>query len=305
MKNNLLFLFLFCHVHLIFGQTHKPFSKLDSLKQELASTNSDTARVLTLEKLMWVAPNAKAAVKYGQQGLALAKRIHYNKGVMVCGNTLGFNLVQMDYYKAITILLETKQLSEKLDNQFELARGLGILGYAYAQFDFQTAIQYFHRCKKLIEKIHMSEDVIPINSAIGFLYKNWGFPDSALVYIEKGHLHEKASKDFNPNYYYMHLGEIYYKKGQKDLAMDYFRNSIAAAPNAQSYDGMAMIYRDRGHLDSAKYYAVKSLRLQQGNNQTKYIIKSADLLFNLYKTSGPAEALKYHLIASAAKDSLF
>ena len=305
MKTNIIFLLLFFYVHKTFGQLNRSSSPLDSLKQELASSKSDTERVLILEKLMWVAPNKNTSIEYGQQGIALAKRIHYYKGMMVCGNALGFFFGPNDYYNAITILTDTKQLAEKQGNEYELALALGILGYAYSFFDFETSLQYFHQCKILMDKINMSEDVMPIYSAIGFLYEEWGPPDSALLYIEKGYQHDKASKNINPGGYYMHLGKIYYKKKQIDLALNYFRSSLAYGTFDESYLGIAEIYRVKGSVDSATYYAKKALGLEQQNNSAIFIIRSADLLFNLYKTFNPPEALKYHLIASAAKDSLF
>ncbi|TAE44899.1 MAG: hypothetical protein EAZ89_21435, partial [Bacteroidetes bacterium] len=75
--------------------------------------------------------------------------------------------------------------------------------------------------------------------------------------------------------------------------------------DAQAYLGMALIYRDRNELDSARYFAQKALRILQEKKRTIYIIQAANVLFELYKNSDPAEALKYLVISSATKDSLF
>ena len=308
MKKILFSLFLCLNVSLIFGQNNNKAIELDRLKLELSKTKSDTTKVLIYEKLIHVAPNDKVAIEYGLKGLELAKSIRYDKGTILCGNGVGFKLVESDYYKAVQILSEVKQICERRNNQYELTRTLGFLGYAYNKFDFVKAMVYYKKCREMMAALKMSESIIPINYAIGNCYKDNGILDSALVYLQKGYDYSlKSDKPLPPYSFYVHFGEVYFKKGQYKLAMDYFRRSIAAQtnnPNGQDYQGIAMIYQAKNQLDSAKIYAKESLRIQQKRNKSIYIIQSANLLFELYRPH-PVEALKYHLIATATKDSLF
>ncbi|MDX2071817.1 MAG: ATP-binding protein [Haliscomenobacter sp.] len=296
---NLLFLFLvFFKLSLGFGQT----PVLDSLKQEFAKAKSDTAKVLLYEKLM-KATQGQAAIDYGMKGLALAKRIHYDKGAILCGNWLAFSLVQQNYYKSILILMETKQLCEKNKDSMQLAQTLGYLGYAYGRFDHQKGLQYYFECKKLMEKVNLPQSTIPINTLIGFEYKDAGIPDSALVYLQKGYTYalQSATPFLPPQSFYVHFGEVYYQKGQKELAMSYFRRSIGG----QVFLGMANIFRDKNELDSARYYAKKALHIFQEKKMNLHLIQAANLLFELYKNSNAAEALNYLVLATTTKDSLF
>ncbi|WP_170299107.1 histidine kinase [Larkinella terrae] len=282
----------------------------DSLKRELGRTKSDTLRVLIYEQLMGVSPQRKAVIDYGQQGFNLAKQIHFDRGAIQCGNKLGFMLVELDYYKAIPILMETKQLAEKLEDPQALLTTILYLGYAYNKFDFQKAQYYYTMARQLVEKDHIPESVTPISRILGQFYYNWNVLDSALFYSKKAY-QQGQQANISPNVlnklYDVQFGKIYYKMKQPDLAMRYFRRAIASAtgnPNGQVYEGLAMIFRDRQQLDSARYYAKKSLAIQQERNETIYIIQTATLLFELYQASNPAEALKYHLLATATKDSL-
>lgn len=305
MKNLLIFLLLYCQVHLIWGQTDGKAFKLNRLKWDLANAKSDTDRVLIYEKLIGVAPTNKAAVEYGQQGLGLAKHIRYDKGVILCGIGLGATLVELDYYRAIPILTETKQFCEKRNDQYQLVRALGFLGYAYNKFDFQKAQKYYNQCKQLMRKSNMPESVFPITTTLGNFYKNWGLVDSALFYLQKGYqIALKTNIPSPPSSFYIPFGVVYYKKGQSDLAMSYFRRSIATSnknSNGQAYQGLALIYRDRKQLDSARFYARESLKIQQERSQPSYIIESANLLVDLYKTSNPAEALTTTLLHRSLK----
>jgi signal transduction histidine kinase len=301
MKNLSLLFLVFFRLSLGFGQT----PVLDSLKQEFAKAKSDTTKVLLYEKLM-KASQSQTAIDYGMKGLALAKRIHFDKGIILCGNWLAFISVQRNYYKSILILMETKQLCEKSKDSIELAQTLGYLGYAYGKFDHQKALQYYFECKKLMEKVNMPQSKIPINTLIGFEYKEAGIPDSALVYLQKGYAYalQSATLFLPPKSFYVHFGEVYYQKGQKELAMSYFRRSIGIN-DGQVYLGMARIYYDKNELDSARYCAKKALNILQETKRNLYVIQAANLLFELYKNSNAAEALNYHIIASTTKDSLF
>ena len=308
---NLPFLFLvFFKLSLGFGQT----PVLDSLKQEFAKAKSDTAKVLLYEKLM-KATQGQAAIDYGMKGLALAKRIHFDKGVILCGNWVAFISVERNYSKSILILMETKQLCEKNKDSIQLAYEFAYLGYAHGKFDHQKGLQYYFECKKLMEKLNLTQSTIPINTIIGYEYKDARIPDSALVYLQKGYAYAlQTAIPIPPSSFYMHFGEVYYQKGQKELAMSYFRRSIAAIgeafpPNGQNdgqaYLGMARIYRNRNELDSARYCAKKALQILQDVKRNLYVIQAANLLFELYKNSNATEALHYLVIASTTKDSLF
>jgi two-component system, NtrC family, sensor kinase len=298
MKNLPLLFLVFLKLSLGFGQN----PVLDSLKQEFAKAKSDTTKVLLYEKLM-KASQGQAAIDYGMKGLALAKRIHYDKGAILCGNWLAFSLVQQNYYKSILILMETKQLCEKNKDSMQLAQTLAYLGYAYGRFDHQKGLQYYFECKKLMEKVNLPQSTIPINTLIGFEYKDAGIPDSALVYLQKGYTYalQSATPFLPPQSFYVHFGEVYYQKGQKELAMSYFRRSIGG----QVFLGMANIFRDKNELDSARYYAKKALHIFQEKKMNLHLIQAANLLFELYKNSNSAEALNYLVLATTTKDSLF
>jgi len=310
MKNLPLLFLVFFKFSLGFGQS----SVLDSLKQEFAKAKSDTTKVLLYEKLM-KASQGQASIDYGMKGLALAKRIHYDKGAILCGNWVAFISVERNYSKSILILMETKRLCEKNKDSIQLAYALAYLGYAHGKFDHQKGLQYYFECKKLMEKLNLTQSTIPINTIIGYEYKDARIPDSALVYLQKGYAYAlQTAIPIPPSSFYMHFGEVYYQKGQKELAMSYFRRSIAAIgeafpPNGQNdgqaYLGMARIYRDRNELDSARYCAKKALQILQDVKRNLYVIQAANLLFELYQNSNAAEALKYLVISTTTKDSLF
>ena len=281
--------------------------RLDSLKSALTNTTNDTLRVLIYEKLTNNEPDYKKRVEFGLAGFALAKKVHFEKGIVQCGNTVGFLLAHAEHFKAIPILMEAKQVAEKTNDKIGLASSLVCLGYAYGKYDFEKSLDYYFRGKELMEKEKISEDIVPISLGIGMRYKDDNKNlDSALYYLNKSYQRSLNSKNYSypSDHHFRHFGQVYYSKGQKDIALDYFRKAIAGSGgvNDFSYRYIALIFRDRNQLDSAKFYAQKSFDLEPEATQ---LLETATLLFELYQKSNPAKALEYHIIAAAAKDSIF
>jgi len=283
--------------------------KADSLKSALTNTTSDTLRVLIYEKLIDAEPDRKKSIEFGLQGFNLAKSIHYDKGIILCGNQVAFIMINNDFYKAIPILMVTKQVAERTNDKIGLVTAIGSLGYAYGKFDQEKSLHYYFTCKKLMEKEGISEDIFPISLMIGFRYKDKIKKlDSALYYLNKSYQLALNSKAYSylPDSHLRHFGEVYYKKGQLDLAMNYFRQAIASVDrNGWNFRYIAYIFRDRNQLDSAKFYAERFFEITQKDNSPLDIILSATLLFELFQHENPAKALQYHLIATSAKDSVF
>ncbi len=301
-----IFFFLCFTINLVFAQN----SQMDSLKNVLANTKDDTTKVMLYSKIVLggssISPEER--LDFGLKGYELAKRTHFEKGQIECGLNTGFILVEKDYFKALSILHEIKPLCEKNKDTINLVKLLGYIAYGYNKFDTERGLNYYRACLALMLKAHISEAIVPIYTAMGYCFKEAGILDSALVYLQKGYQSSLSGVSPIPTSNYpMHYGEIYYKKGDRDLAMSYFRQSIAENknPDGQSYLGIARIFKDRNQLDSAKIYAKAGYKIFQSESLTIYIIQSAQLLFDLYKDSDPKEALKYLIITTTTKDRLF
>ena len=302
MKKTVLFLCLLT-CQLCFGQS----KQLDSLKLELTRATSDTMRVLIYEKLMSAVPVTnnynKEVIEFGWQGFNLAKRIRYKKGIVVCGNQLGYALAHQEYYRAIPVIIETKRVAELSNDKKGLAFALYCLGYAYSKFDSEKGLFYYFQAKNLIKKEGLSEDLSPdINIGLNYINKK-GKLDSALFYVNKSYQHAQISKTFSyrPIQHLRHLGRVYYIMGKLDIAMNYFRQAIASTVY-QEEPGfcdryMALIFRDKNQLDSARIYAQKSLKAMKIAKTNFQLTETFTLLCELYKKENPAKSLQYLLLA--------
>ena len=308
-KRFLLFFFFFIS-YLSPGQTTKKSDTAESLTQELANVKNDISRVMILYKLssMGGVGGGKQQLEYGQQGLALAERINYTKGRILCGIRVGYLTGSV---KGIELLLKTNALCEKVHDRYNQAQAFRYLGYFYGG---QKGLPYYLKALKIGEELKIPEIENPINGLLAYWYKDNNILDSALYYNQKSY--ESFLPTNNHGYIVQNIkiyGQVYSKMGRYDLSLDYFRRTLAyqkkynlgEGGNGEIFGEMARVFKGQGQLDSASYYADLSLVQGQKRNSVRNILSAATTLFELNQTKNPTEALKYYLLATAARDTLY
>jgi signal transduction histidine kinase len=284
-------------------------SPIDSLQSELDRAKGTVAKIAIYEQLFKLEfPNRAQKINMGLDAYRFAKHQTIKKQQMDWGITTAFNMVEQDYLKALTLLLEIKPLCERERDTIQLARCLGFIGYAYTKFDLNKALENYRVCKNLMFKANIPERVVPIYTAMGYVFKEGNMPDSALAYLSQGYLSSKnGNSPIDTSNYNIHFGEVYLQKGDTATATKFFRKALRSGGGleGQAHYSFALLFKKWGQLDSAKFHAHRSLEWEQKVNRTLYIFKSADLLHQLYRNDNPAFALKYLEIANTSRDSLF
>jgi len=171
------------------GQSANP-AVIDSLQRQLAHTPPrDTLRVLLLDELCWNLSHSDLprARRYAEQGIALARAIHYLPGEARCRNDLG------------TCLSLAGSANEALSQHFaalKIFRTLGMkkaMGYAYngianchnLHHNFTTAETFYQKALRLAEQRHDSTDQALYSSNLAEMAWQQGHPIQAGVYIER------------------------------------------------------------------------------------------------------------------------
>ncbi len=312
-------IFLLVITKMAFSQPNISPSLADSLKQELMKAKEDTAKVLILEKLTrcYTAIDLNSALKYGRQGKALAERIGYMPGKLLCTISLSFILARTnDHAEGLQLLMEAKQYCERNDKPEELARVLSTISNIYTlNKDYKKALDYAKKAQIVQATHYISETINPISLSLGTTYRDMGKYDSAIVYLKQAY--EVALKNQMPTYitsstYY--LGTVYAQSGQTDQAFNYYRKSISYSSQlktnytiSRAYQGLAKLFSSLGQEDSTIYYCKKALEEKQSNVYYLFtVMEAATLLAQVYeKYRKPNEALTYYKMATAARDTLF
>jgi two-component system, NtrC family, sensor kinase len=291
-------------------------STIDSLKVSLTTPLPDTTRSLVLDQLgrSYMYSKPIEALKYIEEGLALAKRVDYSKGIVRNLNRLGSILrLTGNYAKSLNVHLESLKIAEKTNDLDGIARVSNNIGILYSeQNESKKAIEYFSKTKALAQQLN-DKDLLQISlTNIGTDYKLLNQLDSARIYTEMAYNMEKVSNRYNYNIQLLNLGNINFRDKKYPLALEYYRLSEQSSKTisdlvtlGQTYYEMALVFKRLDKADSSLIYAKKALETSKSIQNLKNMLETTTFLVKFYKQSNPKIALDYLTSATALKDSMF
>ena len=180
--------------------------------------------------------------------------------------------------------------------------------------DFRQAITYYSIGEKLARQTNNDYILLEVLVDKGKSYEELGILDSAYSYLQEclAKIYSMYKKDMSGGVQ-AEMGIIYSKMGKKDLAEDFFRKSIQLNIEEKSIRLLARAYCeyaehfDRFHQpDSAIYYALKGLDLDQRFKLLVQELHASTLLAKLYKQKNNIDsAFMYQSLMIAIRDSVF
>ena len=283
-------------------------SELDSLRYELSIAKNDSSRAHLMTRIsdFYRANRPDSAIFYANKALILARNI--NSPELEVEALALSTLVQIyigNDSKALQLNLEAIKIAE-LNTLIVKRPGLFMqTGRIYEMSgNYSKALNEYRKAKTISDANNYVFFVVlaPARMAEMFLYMNQ--LDSALYY---GHLADDYAQKFTGSNFFSQyaLGQIYFKKGNKELALKYLREaSQSSRINFNTYHSlyqMAKVYQEIGEPDSSAFYANKSLNTSMEGQLYKYIIEANILLSEIYENSEPGKALQYSKSALAPR----
>ena len=187
----LLFVML-SHAGVMYAQPNGPSSVpplIDSLIRALPLQTKDTDKVKILNAISinYRTVNPEEGVKYGKQGLDLATRSDWHKGIAAACHVLGANYAaKADYQQALEYLFKGLKINEGLGDKQQVARLTGNIGSIYqSKDDYPKALEYFFKALKLCEEQSDKQGIAISTSAIGNVYLKLNNYSKALEYYHK------------------------------------------------------------------------------------------------------------------------
>ena len=253
-------------------------------------------------------------MRYAKEGLRLAKKNKFPKGITRNMNRIGSILrVMGDYPEALEMHIKTLEICENNHDLEGMAKVFNSIGIVYSeQKDSEKALSYFFKTKGISEQINNINLLTISLENIGFNFAVLNKLDSARFYTQKAYEIALKRKNDDINVILLNLGDIHSRMNLYALALDYYRmsapRSIAIDDNtslSQTYYEMAVAFKKENNADSCMYYAEKSLETAQKIKTHRNISQAGFLLTNLYENKDQSKAFHYFKIAVAAKDSIF
>ncbi len=280
--------------------------QVDKLKQELENAKQDSSRVLIMTQLAEAYRDrvTDTSYYYAQNALELSRRIDYPTGETKA-------LLALSYYfqnrgnltQGLELGLKALEIAKKHDLRYDQAFAMIRLGNVYMILkDYHEALNYFQHTRQLTKNSPDSFFYAVTFWRTAAAYDNLNMFDSALFFAK---IAEDTAKGMG-NKFILNgishiLGNAYAKKGNDQLALQYYRQNLGALSSVN----LSAFYRDRGMIDSAIYYAERAYESSIRNSIKQMELTSAILLSSLYESTIPQKALHYLKVAMNAKDSLY
>ena len=174
MKKNILFFILIT----LFKQNCFAQSKeqvvIDSLLAELPKLTEDTNKVKLLNNLSYNYPyiNPDAGLKYGMQGLELAKKLLWTQGLAAADYAIGGNYAnKADYANALKYEYESLKIYEQLNDRTKQAVLLQNIGVVHhTSKNQQKALEYDNKALALYAQLNNKEGEAAMYSNIANVY---------------------------------------------------------------------------------------------------------------------------------------
>ena len=298
---------------------------IDSLKQVLSNSGSDSARFMNLYwlSITYAENDPDSAIHYAQEAYQFASR---NKEKLLpwmewnSSNALGWALWSAgNYPDAQEYYFQQLAQAEAIKDTFGIYQAYGNLGTLNRnEGNFKAAISYYKKCLSFYHDqgvIWWQATVYPKVADMAKAYEQTDVLDSALLYAQQSmQMQLKLSPKKTVFDATNVLGAIYSKMGQPALAMGYFNSFLNGAGNdpvaikdkAQCFYEIAVHFERNKQYDSAVVYGRKAFELNEKHSFKINILNTSSLLSRLYQfTNQTDSALKYLNIKDKTQDDMF
>jgi two-component system, NtrC family, sensor kinase len=308
-------------------------SHLDSLRKALHAARTDSARYLRLGDFddYYSEVNRDSAIYYADRALSIAKKNGrlLDEAYLLDGK--GYELMHLGKYpESLQSFQQALKLAEDPKNENSWFReqkytqhqthisilasihhDMGHLMGATGNVD-QQIVQY-RETKKMATEAKNHALLGLVNMNLGSVYKDLHRLDSALL------LEKNAEKIFRQTgfkkylgFVYINIADIYLKKGNKYLQLQYDHKALNSAIEQKNYavagftySDLSRYYRSEKQKDSSLFYARKMLDVLNTMG-SKDLDQAYENLYKSYRLAGKTDsAYKYQGLTLAVRDSVF
>lgn len=306
----------------ILVQAQSVFS--DSLRAALRSLPNDSNKV---KKLLTAQPylaftQPDSAIFYADSIIHFSEGIKFDYG-KARGYQLKANayLYNTDYLLSLYYSQKALHLFESLNERWGIAHSHTLRGTLFTNLgDFKQARAEMLRSRKIIyslgseyydrqnDTIVSSElEKLSIDYELATVYLASNMLDSALV-LAKAVL--KLDQDLEDNWSAppILLGDIYYKRGEYDSALQVYNTRTTlnfGLDSAKNFIGRALVFAKLHQADSSIMYARRAFEISERIKLSKEAMQASEILSKAYENIDSEKSIKYYKINTALKDSLY
>jgi signal transduction histidine kinase/CheY-like chemotaxis protein len=317
-KKTSLLIFLFTVPFTVSAQ-----SKIDSLKSILYITKEDTVKADLYEKLGQAYRDEKkidSSISAYKQALELnEKNSHALSRQCADLATIDYLLYETGNYSAsLKYALKELAITEKMNDKVHAGFVHLVFGHNYRALGYyRESLNHYFKAQQIFKSYyllrHEADDNTYTIQCIGYTYLKMKRLDSALIFTQQAYKLAQAKPAYGLILYSWRIfGDIYLARGDDETALNYYRRYISNFVKYKEKNddlsfvliNTARIFKNRGQIDSAIFYAKKGLANAQKYTDQENLFSAGKLLADYFDDKNDHEALRYLKIATLAKDSM-
>ncbi len=297
-----------------------PFNQktVDSIIAILPASPADTIKVKNLATItsMLMTIKTDQCLKYGNEGLTLARSLGYKYGEVISIKNVAFVLtITGEWLKATQLLYEGIAITEKYfpEKTVSMYSIFALLNDKQGEYKKQLewGLKAYHH--PLFFTLEKDNSQWTIFLTLGQSYERLNRFDSAIYFSNKA---LEACKKYNlgnlAGFSYAIIGRVQAKLGNYQPALQATHSAIDLLQK-QHYDfsvyeielELAELFDKFHKADSAIYYAALALKGGKEVSNRVVIIGASKILAENYESINQQEAITYFKIFNAERDSLF
>ena len=229
-------------------------AKINSWKKQLLTSKEDTAKVNLLQNLAWYTEDfdVTGAEQYAYEGLSLARKLNYTKGIMQTSLRLGSAyLTQTNFDSSVFYFTLSLNAAQKLNDVTGQGDACNGLSWAYSELkqDYAKALQCNLDALKLGEKHNNKKVLAKANSGIAVSYAYAGnFPEAVRYMKQAVQLFLELKDTVNYANNLGNLAQIYEMSNQPDSAIGLYNNTIPILKSWNDLNRLSYVYLYYGKL---------------------------------------------------------
>ncbi len=247
--------------------------KIDSLLSELPKQKEDTNKVNVLNGLAetYLKVNLEVGIKYAHEGVALAKKLNWKKGIGLSYNYLGWYYMHTGVHeKEIECYEQALKMYEEIDNKLYQAGVLSSIGRTHLRVgDYPKAIE---TAEKALELAREMKDDLRIKIAYDLFavieQQRSNFPKAIEYYLKSLEITKKMGDKAQEAALYGDIGIAYQQQSDYTRALEYHFKAQKIHEDVGNKAGIAaticnigVIYSVQSDFNKGLEYYLEALKI--------------------------------------------
>ncbi len=267
MKSSFLVVLLLIFSCTAFCQEKEENPLLDSLLAELPKAKEDTNKVNLLKKISFEYHNIepKQGVFYANQGISLAEKLHFRRGMAACLNTRGVNEARQNNNSiALEYFLKALRIHEELGDKRSMEILLRNIAEIYDELSNDSKeLEYLSKAIVINESLGDKKNMAKNLGAIGLIYYDQSnFPKAMEYHLKALKINEAIGNKKGIQGNYINIGNIYYYQLDYKKVIEYYTKAFSLAESLGDKSTLAemsvnlgnVCYKDSNYPKALEYY---------------------------------------------------